>query len=261
MRDSVGRFVADPLRKGGAFCMLHTVLFCTAPAHAGQSSIIAYVDLETNSLDVLSGRIVEIGALIHGSRGMFSSVVHPGQDNFPDDSAVYGIPHDELLSGPCFATAFVRLESFLRYSSLSVLDSDVDSDDDASAPTAMKQDLDITVVAHNSLKFDLPFLLCECLRSGLGSAAMAGWMYADTLHLLQATDNAGECNKLQCALRACRGSRSLRAHRALDDCIALESVVRHVSESLGVSPWALLRPFAFRLSEASTVAQMKALMA
>ena len=79
MRDSVGRFVADPLRKGGAFCMLHTVLFCTAPAHAGESSIIAYVYLETSSLDVYSGRIVEIGALIHGSRCMFSTVVPRAQ--------------------------------------------------------------------------------------------------------------------------------------------------------------------------------------
>ena len=92
----------------------------------------------------------------------------------------------------------------------------------------MRQDLGIIVVLHKALKFDLPFLLCECLRSGLGSAAMADWMYADTLLLLQATDSAGECNKLQCALRASRGPCSLRAHRALDDCIALEAVVRHV---------------------------------
>ena len=125
----------------------------------------------------------------------------------------------------------------------------------------MKQDLEITLVAHNAAKFDLPFLLCECLRAGLGSTAMAGWMYAHTLHLLQATDSAGECNKLQCALRACRGPQSLRAHRALDDCIALQAVVGHVSASLGNTPWALLRPFAFRLSEAETVAQMLALMA
>ena len=259
MRDSAGRSVADPLRKGGAFCMLHTVLFCIVPARASES-LIAYIDLETNSLDALSGRIVEVGALIHGSHGMFSTVVHPGHDVCPDDAAVHGIPHGELLSGPCFAEAFGRLEAFLRYASLSVLASDGESDDDPVGAAAMKQDLDIMLVAHNGAKFDFPFLLCECLRAGLGSSAMSGWMYADTLHLLQATDSAGECNKLQCAFRACSGPHGLRAHRALDDCIALEQVVRHVSESVGVTPWALLRPFALRMSQAPTVAQMTALM-
>jgi len=260
MRDSAGRLVADPLRKGGLCCTLHTVLFCIVPVQASES-IIAYIDLETNSLDVLSGRIVEVGALIHGSYGKFSTVVHPGSDSCPDVTAVHGIPHDELLSGPCFAEAFGRLDAFLRYASLSVPESDGDSDDDPVSAAAMKQDLDIMLVAHNGAKFDFPFLLCECLRAGFGSSAMAGWMYADTLHLLQATDSAGECNKLQCALRACSGPHGLRAHRALDDCIALEQVVTHVSESLGVTPWVLLRPIVFRLDQAATVAQMMALMA
>ena len=55
-------------------------------------------DLETKSLYVLSVQIVEMGALIHGSRGMSSSVVHPGQDTSSDDAAVHSIPHDELPS-------------------------------------------------------------------------------------------------------------------------------------------------------------------
>ena len=71
MKDSAGRIVAEPLRKGGRFCMMHTVLFPREPAPACES-IIAYIDLETNSLDVLSGKIVEIGALVDGSRATFS---------------------------------------------------------------------------------------------------------------------------------------------------------------------------------------------
>ena len=66
MRDSAGRCVAEPLRKGCAFCAMHTVLFPRAPAMACES-IVAYIDLETNSLDV-SGNIVEIGALVDDSR-------------------------------------------------------------------------------------------------------------------------------------------------------------------------------------------------
>ena len=77
MRDAAGRFVAEPLRKGGSFCMMHTLLFPKEPARACES-IVAYIDLETNSLDVLSGRILEVGALVDSSRAMFSTVVNPG---------------------------------------------------------------------------------------------------------------------------------------------------------------------------------------
>ena len=260
MRDAAGRFVADPLRRGGTFCMMHTVLFCRRPLQSCES-IVAYIDLETNSLDVLSGKIVEIGVLVDGSRGMFSTVVHPGHDASPDEASIHGIPHEELLSGPCFAEAFARLDHFLRHASLSVLESDDDSEDGRLPAVTMKQDLEVAVVAHNGAKFDFPFLLSECMRAGLGPAVMSNWIYVDTLDVLRATDRAGECKKLQCALRVCSGPPSLRAHRALDDCIALESVVGHVSASLGITPWALLRPFACRLDETATVAQMSALLA
>ena len=260
MKDSAGRFVAEPLRKGGAFCTMHTVLFPRAPAPACES-IIAYIDLETNSLDVLSGKIVEIGALIDGSRATFSTVVHPGHDAPLDDAPVHGIPREELLSGPCFAEAFARLDRFLRYAMLSVVESDDDSEDGRSPSLTMKQDLQVCLVAHNGWRFDFPFLLSEGVRAGVGPAVMSSWIYVDTLDVLRATDKAGECKKLQCALRVCCGPpTTLRAHRALDDCFALEGVVRHVSASLGIKPWALLRPFAFRLDEASALAQMNALI-
>ena len=204
--------------------MMHTVLFPKELSPACQSIVVAYIDLETNSLDVLTGMIVEIGALIDGSRAMFSTVVHPGNDACLDDASVHGIPHEELLRGPSFGEAFVRLDRFLQYASLSVLESDTDSEDGRS-PAAMKQDLEVCLVAHNGTKFDFPFLLQACLRAGIGPAAMLRWVYVDTLDVLRATDRAGECAKLQCALRVCCGPPTLRAHRALDDCVALEAVV------------------------------------
>ena len=264
MRDAAGRFAAEPLRKGGRFCRFHTILFPREPARACES-IVVYIDLETNSLDVLSGKIVEIGALVDGSRATFSTVVHPGRDAPVGDATVHGIPHEELLSGPSYAEAFARLEQFLRYASLSVLglvESDDDSEDGRPPAVTMKQDLQVCLVAHNGASFDFPFLLSECVRASVGPAVMSSWIYVDTLDILRATDRAGECKKLQCALRVCCGPpTTLRAHRALDDCFALEGVVRHVSASLGIKPWALLRPFAFRLDEASAVAQMSALIA
>ena len=225
-------------------------------------AIVAYIDLETNSLDVLSGgKIVEIGALVDGARTTFSTVVHPGRDALLDDVSVHGIPHEELLLGPSFAEAFARLVQFLRYASLSVLESDDDdSEDSQPAAAVMKQDLQVCLVAHNGGSFDFPFLLGECLRAGVGPAAMSSYIYVDTLDVLRATDL--ECKKLQCALRACCGPpTALRAHRALDDCFALEAVVRNVSASFGIKPWALLSRFAFRLDEASAIAQMNALIA
>ena len=241
--------------------MMHTVLFTKKPAQACEP-LIAYIDLETNSLDVLSGKILEIGALVDGSRDVFSTVVHPGHGAACDDLSVHGIPQEELLSGPGFAEAFARLDQFLRNASLSVLESDDDDSEDGRVQAVtMKPDLQVVLVAHNGTTFDFPFLLSECLRSRIGPAVVSSWIYVDTLDVLRATDGSGECKKLQCSLRACGGPRTLQAHRALDDCFALEAVVRHVSETLGIKPWALLRPFAFRLDEAPSTAQMSALIA
>ena len=197
-------------------------------------AIVAYIDLETNGLNVFGDKIVEIGALVDGGRATFSTVVHPGRDAL-DDASVHGIPHEELLLGPSFAEAFARLGQFLRYASLSVLESDDDdSEDSQPAAAAMKQDLQVCLVAHNGGSFDFPFLLGECLRAGIGPAAMSSYIYVDTLDVLRATDL--ECKKLQCALRACCGPpTALRAHRALDDCFALEAAVRSVSASFGIN--------------------------
>ena len=240
--------------------MFHTVLFRVAPAKV-RDSIVVYMDLETSGLDVLSDKIVEIGALIEGSRFMFSTVVNPGQDESIDEPSVHGIETSELLSGPCFAEAFWRFHAFLRHASLSVVDDEGDSEDDQLFATAMKPDQDIVIVSHNGLKFDFPFLLSECLRARIDPAHMAAYVYVDTLDVLRSTDSVGECQKLQCAFRASGGHSGLQAHRALDDCIALGAVVGHMSASLGVTPWMLLRHFATRLDVESTCAGLSALLA
>ena len=96
MRDSLGRLVADPLRRGGPFCLWHTVLFCVEPAHVCDC-IVVYMDLETSSLDILSGKIVEIGALIEGSHSTFSTVVNPGQASIKS-SGGYWPPVAQILN-------------------------------------------------------------------------------------------------------------------------------------------------------------------
>ena len=79
MRDAAGRFVAEPLRKGGSFCTMHTILFPREPAGTCEA-VVAQLDQETKTLGVLSGQILEVGALVDGSRAMFSTVVNPGCD-------------------------------------------------------------------------------------------------------------------------------------------------------------------------------------
>ena len=259
MRDSLGRCVAKPMRKGSPFCMLHTVLFCVEPAHV-RDAIVCYMDLETDSLDCLCGRIVEIEGLVEDG-SVFSAVVNPGLDAHPDQDSVHGIARDELLAGPCFAEAFRRFSEFLRYASLSAPDMDDDSEDDHQNATAIKPDMDVMIVDHNGIKFDFPFLCAEILRAGIApDDNMTAWVYVDTLDVLRVTDHPGECNKLQCAFRSCSGPPSLRAHRALDDCLALASVVQHISASLGVAPFTLLRQFAARMDENATCAQLTALL-
>ena len=166
MKDSAGRLVAEPLRKGGKFCAMHTVLFPRETAPACEP-IIAYIDLETSNLDVLLGKIVEIGALVDGSRATFSKVVHPGHE-----------------------------APFLRYTTLSVLESDDDSEDGRSPAVAMKQDLQVCPVAHNGWRFDLPFLLSEVVRAGVGPAAMSSWASTRWMSSVQPTGqvSARNCN-------------------------------------------------------------------
>ena len=76
LKDAAGRFVGLPLSLGAPCCLYHAVLFQTCPVELGDA-VVAYIDLETDSLDVLSGNIVEIGALVGGSRAAFSlSLIH-----------------------------------------------------------------------------------------------------------------------------------------------------------------------------------------
>ena len=106
------------------------------------------------------------------------------------------------------------------------------------------------------MKFDQPMLCSECARQGVKrDFNMSQWGYVDTLDVLRAVDSriVGDCAKLQCLLRRCGSEKGfLRAHRALDDCVALRDVIVHVSAALDCSPSALLRPFIRSLDAAAT---------
>ena len=80
----------------------------------------------------------------------------------------------------------------------------------------------------------------------------------DTLHISKCLLPYG-CNKLQCISLRARIDTG-RAHRALDDCLALRRVVESMAQSLDVPLGALLKHFAVEVDLASSLAQLSVLM-
>lgn len=129
-------------------------------------------------------------------------------------------------------------------------------------PTRFKEcEPEVLIVAHNGRKFDGPFLLSECFRSSIAwERDLATWSHVDTLDLVKALDAEfyGGCQKLQCLLQR-TDSCDLQAHRALDDCRALRSVVHHLAVGHGVSVFSLLRSLGFSVHCSMTHAHIAAL--
>jgi len=109
------------------------------------------------------------------------------------------------------------------------------------------------------IRFDFAMLLFETLRHGMSWGPLEQWLFVDTLAIVQAVGiaNLGGCAKLQCLVRGhCVG---LRAHRALDDCIALRAVVQGIAELFGVDPIDLLRPLLLMLGGGASAAHVETL--
>ena len=115
MTDNLGRLVASPLQRGGTHCLIHATIFCTAPTRV-TDGIRFYHDLETSGLDLLSDEIVEL-AVMSSAGHVFSTVCRPSI--LPDSPSAHGISNDELLLGPDFSEALMRLlsssEMWLRW--------------------------------------------------------------------------------------------------------------------------------------------------
>ena len=178
---------------------------------------------------------------------------------------VHGIDNEELLAGPAFGEAFARMVAFVHGLVLTCVESCSSSDDGDSPelpPARFKEcEPEVLIVAHNGRKFDIPFLLSECFRNSIAwERELAAWSYVDTLDLVKALDAEfyGGCQKLQCLLQR-TNSCDLQAHRALDDCRALRSVVHHLAVGHGVSVFSLLRPFVFSVQCSMTHAHIAAL--
>jgi len=260
--DGSGQLAAAPLMRGGSRCAFHARWFCSAPPEPGQLKtppLLVYIDLESTGLSLASDEIVEIGAFADASRAAFSTVVKP--TTLPKDAGIHGICPDELLAGPFFAEAFRRMIVFLdKLTEVALSDDDSSSEESGSDLPRLRSDVpSVLLAAHNGHRFDFGMILSQCWRCNVPVAVLDTWLYVDTLDVLKAADS-GSCLKLQCQ-RISRGTRAqAHAHRALDDCITLASVMQGVAESLGQRPCELLARFAVKLDLVAAAAELSCLL-
>jgi len=261
--DSSGRLAATPLLHGGTRCIFHARWLCSGPLATGvleSPPLVVYIDLETTGLSLAADEIVEIGMMAEGSKAAFSTVVRPMM--LPGDCGVHGISPSELLEGPTFPEAFDRVATFLDGLAASALSEGSSSSDESgpATPRLRSSPPRILLAAHNGFRFDYPMIVSQLWRSNLWpGTVLGGWLYVDTLDVLKAADASGACLKLQCQ-RISRGVRVEAAHRALDDCRALASVMQDLAESLGLQPRELLARFAWKLDMAATAAELPHLL-
>ena len=132
-----------------------------------------------------------------------------------------------------------------------------DSDDEyVDTPGIAVGPLQILMAGHNAVRFDFPVLLAECYRHCLETHGFERWLFADTLHTFQSCS----CKKLQCLVKDLYAANELKAHRALDDCIALRRVVESAAQRLGTTLPALLEKVAVHVDMPSSLAQLSVLM-
>ena len=210
-------------------------------------------------MDVVQDSVVEIG-LVAESGACFATVVQPpcipGEPEC--SNGVRGIPAVELQADPGFATSFERMVAFLEHLQVSTVAFDSDSD---AEPQEVKAYSDppprLLLVSHNGMKFDFPMLASEVFRSGADFKPLQRWLFVDTLDVFKA--GAAPCVKLQCLYGEIAVDRNLRAHRALDDAVALLRVAVTQAERYGVDLQSLFAPFVVECNVEETMAQEKSL--
>ena len=109
---------------------------------------LAVFDLETTGTNVATDRIVEIAivkAMPDGSTGIYTKRINPGMPIPRESTMIHGITDVDIADCPYFKDIAKELDEFLRDSDLS---------------------------GYNAIKFDIPLLVEEFLRSGIDFSLM-----------------------------------------------------------------------------------------
>lgn len=104
---------------------------------------IVFIDIETTGVNVPSDRIVEISLLKitpGGREQWMNSLVNPGMPIPPKTTAIHGISDDDVKNAPPFRELARNIAAFLEGCDLA---------------------------GYNAIKFDIPLLAEEFLRSGI----------------------------------------------------------------------------------------------
>ena len=233
--------------------------------------MVLFLDLETTGVDVTQDRVVELSAVqaLPVSQGAcFSTVVQvdAGIMSMPGArkaAEIHGIPTNEILASPRFPDSWSRFLGFVDVLLNDFVQNQDESSDDEIPSLSRPPDEQPTllIAAHNGFSFDFAMLLCECYRHGLDITIFNRWVYVDTLHVVKSSAcEAAACFKLQCMTERICEHAMLKAHRALDDCMALFLVLQDVSARLGLTVEALLRMFAEEILMNESIAQVRTLV-
>jgi len=183
-----------------------------------------------------------------------------GQESARAAAEIHGISDEEILTGMEFARAWLLLVAWVEdVLNMAVTEGEESEEEDDPRPPRLSAERPLVLLAgHNIFKFDCPFLIFECLRHNVSCQCMQDWVFADTLHVFQALQHG--CPKLQCLVHTWGSRADLRAHRALDDVVALRHVTTALAEHFGLSLPALLRRFACELDFVSSTLQVAAML-
>ena len=253
--------VGMPLKRGALYCVYHAKFFVERPISVVENAELFFLDLETTGLSIITDHVVE-AALLNAHGAAFATTICPAKEF--DNIAIHGITYMETLQSPPFMEAFARILEFIR----SVLDAALEEDGESSSEDLPRQPMlahsrpRALIIAHNGFKFDFPMLLSECVRNSSGMGLLIDCLYVDSLQIVRALDAElyGGCPKLQCLVSKLACGGCLRAHRALDDCFALQEVMVRIADGLGLSLPRLLKMFAVEMDYEASVVQLAAML-
>jgi DNA polymerase-3 subunit epsilon len=157
---------------------------------------VAFFDLETTGLNIASDRIVEIAILKifpNGEKERKEWRVNPQIPISPESTSVHGIKDEDVAQCPTFHQIAGVLIKFLEHSDLG---------------------------GYNCLKFDIPVLVEEFLRSGY-DFDIKGRKFVDVQNIFHQMEQ----RTLRAAYRFYCGKELLNAHNAMADIDATYEVL------------------------------------
>ena len=166
LTDDRGRLVAEPLRRGGDYCVFHAKPFSAEPTFLddGRTVVLVFLDLESTGVDIARDRIVELAAVhapvdVRFLGGGFSTLVRVDptilKERGSAAAVVHGITDEEIALGTNFVVAWDRFVHWTEdLLNIAVTQSGEDSDDDDHVNSLPRMPVEppiLLLAAHNGV--------------------------------------------------------------------------------------------------------------